>query len=103
MVSGYDKLIHLWDLETKSIITTLEGHTSTVTAIAFNLSGELMASSSSDKTIRLWNFIKLAPIYMFQGCEHCNNSLAFSEEGKFLVSGSFKAIYVWNLETKALM
>ena len=36
------------------LITTLSGHTKNVETIEFNHAGDVVASSSGDKTVRLW-------------------------------------------------
>jgi platelet-activating factor acetylhydrolase IB subunit alpha len=45
-----------WDLETGEYERTLKGHTNAVQALAFNRSGNLLASCSSDLSIKLWDF-----------------------------------------------
>ena len=45
----------LWNFESRTVITTLEGHSECVNSIAFNHNGTILASGSKDKTINLWN------------------------------------------------
>ena len=47
--------IKLWNVETKTEIETLKGHSYSVNSVAFNANGTILASGSSDKTIKLWN------------------------------------------------
>jgi WD40 repeat protein/tetratricopeptide (TPR) repeat protein len=53
-VSG--KTISIWNLETGSLVHTLEGHTSTVIAVEATAGGQLI-SASADDTLRIWNLI----------------------------------------------
>ena len=44
-----------WNVETKTEIATLKGHSYYVNSVAFNTNGTILASGSSDNTIKLWN------------------------------------------------
>jgi WD40 repeat protein len=50
--AGSDNRITLWDLQRREAVSSLEGHTGTVTALA--LDGETLVSVSYDTTLRLW-------------------------------------------------
>ena len=50
-----DRTIKLWNVESRTEVATLEGHSDSVTSVAFNKEGTLLASGSYDRTIKLWN------------------------------------------------
>jgi WD40 repeat protein len=49
-----DHTVQLWDVRTMRPITTLTGHTGTVSCVAFHPDGTHLASGSFDTTVRLW-------------------------------------------------
>ncbi|KAF3928239.1 hypothetical protein AA313_de0207618 [Arthrobotrys entomopaga] len=78
---------------------TLEGHTDYVTAIAFSPSGKLLASTSRDTTIKLWDITAGGPpVKVLKGHSHWVTCVAFSVNGKQLLSGSKdKKVILWEL------
>ena len=54
MDQGIDT-IKLWNVESQTEIATLTGHSRSINSVAFNSSGNILASGSSDRTIKLWN------------------------------------------------
>jgi WD40 repeat protein len=49
-----DRTVRLWNIRTMRPITTLTGHTGTVSGVAFHPDGTHLASGSFDMTVRLW-------------------------------------------------
>ncbi|KAJ1733937.1 hypothetical protein LPJ61_001323 [Coemansia biformis] len=50
-----DYLIKVWCTQTGYLINTFKGHREVVTDMALNVEGTLLASSSTDGTVRIWN------------------------------------------------
>jgi len=76
----------------------LTKHTGNVNSVTFSPDGQLIASASADRTIRLWSRegeeIKIAPM------EHQDrvNSISFSPDGKIIVSSSDDhTIKLWDI------
>ncbi|MCT7952883.1 serine/threonine protein kinase [Ancylothrix sp. C2] len=85
-------------------INILKGHSRYVNAVAFSPLGNLLASGSSDKTIKLWQLDNGKLLATFTGHSDDVNSLAFSPEGQYLASGSLdRTIKLWQLDTGKLL
>ena len=77
-----------------------QGHTDTVTFIAYSPKGAHIVSGSQDRTIRVWNAITGEPVAgPFQGHSDYVTSVAYSPDGNYIVSGSLDcSIKVWRVQ-----
>ena len=63
-----------------------KGHTADLWGVAFSPDGKYLASSSSDKTIRLWDLATGKTIRIFSGSRSGLERIAFSPDGKHIVA-----------------
>ena len=84
----------------------LIGHTASVRAIAYDPSGQYIASSGMDRKVKLWNAQTGQLIRTFNGGENAHPlstyTIAFSPDGTKLVSGGGGAVSnlkLWNVQT----
>jgi WD40 repeat protein len=77
----------------------LQGHCGAVLSVAFSLDGKYLASSSDDKTVKIWSVESQKEIATLQGYNGSFYSVAFSPDGKYLVSGSLDTtVKLWSVE-----
>ncbi|MEH2205953.1 MAG: caspase family protein [Nostoc sp.] len=85
-------------------IYTLTDHSDTVNSVAISPDGQILASGSADKTIKIWNLKTGTLLETLEGHSHTVNSVVISPNGQILASGSAdKTIKIWNLNTRKLV
>ncbi|KAK5657469.1 hypothetical protein OQA88_3041 [Cercophora sp. LCS_1] len=79
-------------------ISTLVGHSLSITEVVFSPTGKLMASGSRDGAIRLWHVETSRCVHILPGHRFSTLLLSFSSDEKTLVSVDVtKMLKVWDL------
>jgi WD40 repeat protein/sulfur relay (sulfurtransferase) DsrC/TusE family protein len=114
-----DKTLRLWDLQGNPIGRPFLGHRDRVNSVAFSPDGKTILSGSSDKTLGLWDlqgnliwrtpdrqvdfYVKQQIVQSLRGHNDAVNSVAFSPDGKTILSGSSdKTLRLWDLQGKPI-
>jgi WD40 repeat protein len=101
---GEDKLIKLWNMETKedSKVKVFQGHTKPVWSVAFHPSGSYIASGSDDKTLKLWNVLTGQCINTVEAHKESIWSVAFHPNGNYIVTASRdNAVKLWKINNNS--
>ncbi|KAJ3376312.1 hypothetical protein HDU84_000381, partial [Entophlyctis sp. JEL0112] len=92
------------DLTWGPLVSLMSGHIASVTSVAYNHDGSLIASASDDKTVRVWNPLSGALVSELKGHSNWVNSVAFNHDGSLIASGSAdNTVRVWNPLSGALV
>jgi WD40 repeat protein len=104
---GGDKSIKLWHLSTGDLLQTLEEDSAYIdcATLAFSPDGQILASGGSDSVIKLWNLSTGELLGSLEGRPNFVqflsfsfvNSVAFSPDGRFLVSAIGTTVKVWRI------
>jgi WD40 repeat protein len=94
---NFDRKVRVWDVETKHIVHTFEGHGDSVSDVTFSPDGRLLASASADRTVRLWDLQEGRALLTLQACENKVQCAAFSADGARVAAGCTEGkITVWD-------
>ncbi|OIP75311.1 MAG: hypothetical protein AUK48_07850 [Oscillatoriales cyanobacterium CG2_30_44_21] len=110
LASGHeDQTIKLWNVDINAPQTLepdlqpfqiLRGHSDRILSVTFSPNGQILASGSADRTIKLWSLHTGKSIKTLQGHRSWVWGIAISPDSKFLASGSYDhTVKIWDLES----
>lgn len=98
-IGGNHAELVLYDLTTEQM-RVLQGHQQSITSVAFSPNQPLLASSSHDHTVRLWDLRTGDTLQVWDGHQTMVQTVAFSPDGTWLASGGDDCtVRYWHLET----
>ncbi|HSF75388.1 MAG TPA: NB-ARC domain-containing protein [Microcoleus sp.] len=106
-----DQTLKLWDCRNGRCLKTWYGHTDWALPVTFSpiysatlsqgSKGEILASGSNDKTVRLWDWQTGECVAKFSGHTDFIYGIAFSRDGQILGTGSTdSSVRLWNVARK---
>ncbi|MFO0879187.1 MAG: WD40 repeat domain-containing protein [Gemmataceae bacterium] len=97
-VGGSDARIHEVDAASGKYIRAQQGHTAGVTSVTYHAGGNLLVSSSKDRTVRLWNGTSGGMYKNLEGHTAWAEGVTLAEKGTLAVSTSAdRTVRVWDL------
>lgn len=104
--AGWDKTIHLWDMQEAKLAHVLRGHQGIVYCVRFSPDGSRLASTGADGTVRLWNRETGTELTTLWRQPYETYGVCFTPDGRTLAASSADPaangsaeVRMWNLET----
>ncbi|ANB15252.1 Dip2p [Sugiyamaella lignohabitans] len=105
IAAGYtDGSIRVWDVQSKTVLVTFNGHKSAISSLKFDKSGTRLASGSRDSNIVVWDLVAEVGLYRLRSHRDQITSVAFLGGGEsvdepYLLSTSKDGmIKLWSLD-----
>ncbi len=96
LATGGLRTIHLWDVQQRRKIKTLNAHADAVLALAFSADGTYLVSSSYDGTSKLWDVQSMTEVMTLDRDQRPIHAVAFSPDGHYILSaGEDQHITLW--------
>ena len=105
--NGKNNTVEIWRVDSGEKQHQLVGHNKVIRTVAFSADGEMIATSGSDRTIRVWSVGSGELAFVMNGQEGVHSdriqSLSISHDGQWLAAASYDhTVSVWNLSEKKL-
>jgi WD40 repeat protein len=95
VVSASENELLLWD--NRKCTDRLVGHSDAIKTVAFSHSGQLFASGSIDKSIKVWSLLDKKAIKTLNGHTKGVNKVEFSISDKYIISAGYDdKIFIWD-------
>jgi WD40 repeat protein len=92
-----DQTLRLWEVSNGKCLHSFQGHTESVTSVAWSPDGRFALSGSEDRTLRLWEVSSGKCLRTFRGHKFAVYSVAWSPDGRFALSGGTGLARLWEV------
>jgi serine/threonine protein kinase len=97
LCGGQDRLVYLWDADSRKEVKRWSGHTGVVHCVAFAPGGTWAASGGSDGTVRVWSVADGKELYQLPHPDGVS-SVAFTPEGRQMLTGCWDhLVRLWDV------
>jgi WD40 repeat protein len=79
---GHECGLHVYDVATRKLVTTLEGHTNRIETLAVSADSKLAYTASGDPSVRVWDLENLRAARVLPGARYPVSRLALAPDGR---------------------
>lgn len=101
--SANENSMRLWDVSTGKIKATIYGHPSNVSAVVYHPYEPIVAASVKDGAVVLWDTTSYNPLWTIPSEVEQTQHVAFSPNGRFLVTGEPSVVKLWDFSRRELI
>ena len=93
-----DGTTSVWELSSRTLRFSLEGHVDAVNSVAFSTNGEKIATGGIDNTVKLWDVASGGELETFKGHAGAVTTVSFSPSGVVLATGGEgRLVRLWEI------
>ena len=94
-----DHTLRIWDTESARPIEFLRGHSGTVYEVAFNPTGDYLATASEDQTVRIWNIGEWRKRTLIGHSNRLTGAIYSFDGQRIATSGEDYTIRIWDTQS----
>ncbi|EDO19323.1 hypothetical protein Kpol_1036p69 [Vanderwaltozyma polyspora DSM 70294] len=101
LAAGYmDGTIKVWDLLSKSVLLTFNGHKSAITVMKFDVTGTRLISGSRDSNIIVWDLVSEVGLYKLRSHKDAISGIWCEGEDWLVSTSKDGLIKIWDLKVQ---
>jgi WD40 repeat protein len=96
--SGFDHIVHVWDVASGQTVTMYKGHTDIVRDIVWSPNQQYLASAGYDKSVQVWEALTGMMVVSFSGHTAEIQTLTWSPDSRHIASTDLQnRMMIWRI------